>query len=84
MYAEYSKIIKFNELADPMDHWELIEKVGEGTYGEVHMAKHKELGKLCVCVCVCVCDWKRYEEEKKLRGLHREDWKGEKLRSPHG
>ena len=70
MYAEYSKIIKFNELADPMDHWELIEKVGEGTYGEVHMAKHKELGKLCVCVCVCVCvlarialatkmDWKR-------------------------
>ena len=52
MYAEYSKIIKFNELADPMDHWELIEKVGEGTYGEVHMAKHKELGKLCVCVCV--------------------------------
>ena len=55
MYAEYSKIIQFNELADPMDHWELIEKVGEGTYGEVHMAKHKHLGKFCVCVCVCAC-----------------------------
>ena len=44
MYADYSKIIKFSELADPMDHWDLIEKIGEGTYGEVHMAKHKFRG----------------------------------------
>ena len=62
MYAEYSKIIKFNELADPMDHWELIEKVGEGTYGEVHMAKHKELGKFQGP------SRKNWEDEKSLHG----------------
>ena len=45
MYAEYSKIIKFDTLPDPTDTWELVDKIGEGTYGEVHSARNKHTGK---------------------------------------
>ena len=45
MYAQYSKIVRFNELPDPRDTWDLVEKIGEGTYGEVHLANHKQTGK---------------------------------------
>ena len=48
MYAEYSKIVKFSELADPSDHWDLLDRIGEGTYGEVFMAKHKVRGRCTV------------------------------------
>ncbi|KAK2170162.1 hypothetical protein LSH36_4g17098 [Paralvinella palmiformis] len=44
MYADYSKIIKFDTLPDPTDTWELVDKIGEGTYGEVHSAKNKHTG----------------------------------------
>lgn len=44
MYAEYSKIILFGELPDPGDSWELVEKIGEGTYGEVHKARNIHTG----------------------------------------
>ena len=62
MYAEYSKIIKFDTLPDPTDTWELVDKIGEGTYGEVHSARNKHTGRIplasvhvCVCMCVYVC-----------------------------
>ena len=45
MYAQYSTRVKFDELADPLDRWELVERVGEGTYGEVHLATDKNTGK---------------------------------------
>lgn len=45
MYSQYSSIVKFDELADPEDRWQLIERVGEGTYGEVHLARDKTSGE---------------------------------------
>ena len=45
MYSEYSKIIPFGELPDPRDTWELVQKIGEGTYGEVHMARNTATGQ---------------------------------------
>ncbi len=53
MYAEYSKIVKFSELADPSDHWDLLDRIGEGTYGEVYMAKHKVRGRLTSYIVAC-------------------------------
>ncbi len=44
MYAQYSKTVPFNDLPDPRDTWDLVERIGEGTYGEVHTARHKDTG----------------------------------------
>ena len=46
MYSQYSKVIPFDDLQDPNDLFELVEKIGEGTYGEVHSARNKETGKI--------------------------------------
>ena len=46
MYSEYSKIIHFDELKDPTDAWQLIERIGQGTYGEVHIAQSKTTGEI--------------------------------------
>ena len=45
MYEQYSKDIKFSELQNPEETWELLDIVGEGTYGEVYSAKNKHTGK---------------------------------------
>ena len=47
MYAQYSKVIPFNDLPDPTDVWDLVDKIGEGAYGEVHAAQNKQSGKYC-------------------------------------
>ncbi len=44
MYSQYSKIIRFTDLPDPGDVWELVDKIGEGTYGEVYAAQKKDTG----------------------------------------
>jgi serine/threonine protein kinase len=46
MYAEMSQIVPFGELPDPRDSWELVNKIGEGTYGEVHKARHLHNGRI--------------------------------------
>lgn len=46
MYEQYSKDIKFSELQNPEETWELLDIVGEGTYGEVYSAKNKHTGEL--------------------------------------
>lgn len=43
-YSQYSQIIKFDELKCPDDQWELLESIGEGTYGEVFKAKNLKSG----------------------------------------
>lgn len=45
VYSQYSTVVKFEELPDPDDSWELVERVGEGTYGEVHLATNKHSGR---------------------------------------
>lgn len=45
MYTQYSQIINFSELPDPVEEWELEDLIGEGTYGEVYMAKNKKTSK---------------------------------------
>lgn len=42
---QYSKVIKFSDLPDPSSTWEVQSLVGEGTYGEIHKAIHKESGE---------------------------------------
>ncbi|KAL3856081.1 hypothetical protein ACJMK2_015277 [Sinanodonta woodiana] len=44
MYEKYSKKIKFAELRDPEESWELQDLIGEGTYGEVYSARNKHTG----------------------------------------
>ncbi|XP_021363732.1 myosin-IIIb-like isoform X9 [Mizuhopecten yessoensis] len=46
LYETFSSEIKFTELADPLETWELQELVGEGTYGVVHSARHKQTGEI--------------------------------------
>ncbi|XP_061169935.1 myosin-IIIb-like isoform X3 [Saccostrea echinata] len=43
---QYSQVIKFSELPDPRTSWELQRLIGEGTYGEIHQAIHKESGEV--------------------------------------
>ena len=45
MYEQYSKDIKFKELQNPEESWELMDIIGEGTYGEVYSAKNKNTGR---------------------------------------
>lgn len=45
-YSQYSQVIKFDELPAPENQWELIESIGEGTYGEVFKARNKQNGHL--------------------------------------
>ncbi len=44
--SHYSQIIDFAELQSPDDEWELLESIGEGTYGEVFKARNLKTGKL--------------------------------------
>ena len=46
IYEQYSKDIKFSELQNPEESWELLDVIGEGTYGEVYSAKNKDTGIL--------------------------------------
>ncbi|XP_053386580.1 myosin-IIIb-like isoform X4 [Mercenaria mercenaria] len=46
MYDQYSREIKFSELENPEDSWELLDLIGEGTYGEVYSAKNKQTGEI--------------------------------------
>ena len=43
-YSQYSQIIKFDELQSPDNYWELLESIGEGTYGEVFKARNLKTG----------------------------------------
>nr|XP_022321566.1 myosin-IIIb-like isoform X3 [Crassostrea virginica] len=43
---QYSKVIRFSDLPDPRPTWELERLIGEGTYGEIHQAVHKESGQV--------------------------------------
>ena len=44
-YSQYSQIIKFDELQAPDNYWELLESIGEGTYGEVFKARNLKTGQ---------------------------------------
>lgn len=44
-YSQYSQIIKFDELQSPDGRWELLESIGEGTYGEVFKARNAKTGE---------------------------------------
>ena len=57
MYSQYSQVVPFADLEDPGETWDLVEKVGEGTYGEVQMAKHKVTGKDCLQFLLCSIVW---------------------------
>lgn len=52
LYNTYSRVIKFTELPDPSETWQLGELIGEGTYGDVYTAKHKVTGKLLYAYCI--------------------------------
>ncbi|XP_076468254.1 myosin-IIIb-like isoform X2 [Babylonia areolata] len=45
MYNNFSKVVNFEELSDPSDHWELGPLIGEGTYGEVFKGFSKNTGE---------------------------------------
>ena len=44
MYATYSSVIAFDQLPSATDAIELVGKLGEGTYGAVHLAIDKRSG----------------------------------------
>lgn len=46
MYDQYSSEIKFSELEEPEETWQLLDLIGEGTYGEVYSVKNKRTGEL--------------------------------------
>ncbi|XP_033727991.1 LOW QUALITY PROTEIN: myosin-IIIb-like [Pecten maximus] len=46
LYDTFSSVIKFTELPDPSETWDLQDLVGEGTYGVVHSARHKKTGEI--------------------------------------
>ncbi|KAL4217322.1 Myosin-IIIa [Mactra antiquata] len=46
MYDRYSKEIKFSQLEEPENTWELLDLIGEGTYGEVYSVKHRQTGEI--------------------------------------
>lgn len=41
-----SEVIRFADLREPTDIWELGETIGEGTYGLVHVGINKRSGRL--------------------------------------
>ncbi|ESO82465.1 hypothetical protein LOTGIDRAFT_134504 [Lottia gigantea] len=45
VYHQYSKIIDFKNLPSPEGVWTLQDVVGEGTYGEVYLAKNNDTGQ---------------------------------------
>jgi myosin-3 len=45
-YSQFNSLIKFDELKSPDYEWELLESIGEGTYGEVFKVRHKKSGEL--------------------------------------
>uniref|UniRef100_A0A3Q3MKA6 TRAF2 and NCK interacting kinase n=1 Tax=Labrus bergylta TaxID=56723 RepID=A0A3Q3MKA6_9LABR len=55
--------IDLSALRDPAGIFELVELVGNGTYGQVYKRKaptqtattQQREQRACVCVCVCVC-----------------------------
>lgn len=49
-YAGISRHINFSVLPNPLDKVELLEIIGEGTYGEVYSARETASGTLpCIC-----------------------------------
>ncbi|CAD5118433.1 DgyrCDS7142 [Dimorphilus gyrociliatus] len=46
MYTLKSSIIDFSSLTDPYEKFEIIERLGEGTYGECHVVKDKTQNNL--------------------------------------
>ena len=44
-YMGISQVIDFDSLQDPNERFELLQIIGEGTYGEVFSAKDHEAGK---------------------------------------
>ncbi len=44
--SQYSQIIDFAKLKSPDNEWELLESIGEGTYGEVFKARNLKTGQL--------------------------------------
>lgn len=46
MYTLKSSIIDFSSLTDPYERFEIIERLGEGTYGECHVVNDKKNGDL--------------------------------------
>lgn len=43
--SQYSEIIDFTKLSTPDKEWELLESIGEGTYGEVFKARNLSSGQ---------------------------------------
>lgn len=44
-YADLSKSIDFSILPDPVNRYELLKVIGEGTYGEVYRARDRQTGE---------------------------------------
>ena len=49
-YVGISRHINFSILPNPSDKFELLEIIGEGTYGEVYSAKETASGNASTCV----------------------------------
>ncbi|XP_052720135.1 myosin-IIIb-like isoform X3 [Crassostrea angulata] len=67
---QYSKVIKFSDLPDPSSTWEVQSLVGEGTYGEIHKAIHKESGEVVAMKVLDSIHEKIEEIEEEYRVLH--------------
>ena len=50
--------------------YELLEKPGEGSYGQVLKARHRETGRLCAIKHVKDALYDAYEAQKVLREIH--------------
>lgn len=53
-YEGLSRHIDFSILPDPTDKFELLDIIGEGTYGEVYASKETATGKLFIITKDCV------------------------------
>ena len=55
-YANCSRVIRFDELERPDAYWELLERIGEGTYGQVFKVRHRATGTLAAKIMESIGD----------------------------
>ena len=71
MYATYSSVIAFDQLPEPTDTIQLVKKLGEGTYGSVHLAVDKRSGHHVHCWYLRSLQWRIWKSERGyISGVH--------------